>query len=475
MADMSEEDKKEIETIKNDKEFMEYMKSQGYDEGYFDLMPKEIKEAYDEYKSKKGNEQNKEDGNSQPAESKQDEGKKDELNVGGEEQNAENGENINRDEASMSAWGKWAKDHNYLFEDTKEEGWEYSFNLYKNKEDMEAKNPSSTIKGKGDSLIVKSDDLEVYREIARQAKEKGYTAINLRDKLSPQQIQMMSLAALELGIELRGNTQKIDLNNEIFKDLGEETKQKVDEYNAKLNSDKIEKIIDKAIEDAKKSKMENPDASTYDKKDSPMIKAIAIYATKKAGYEPTGDEFVNLPAAAIKELPSKHKKDMLEALASYNTSLGTKLAEQAKEDIEKLYKGEKVAGIERITSDGEPKMSGFKITEKDPMKRALLFATVVESSKGAIRPVFEPAVENVAAGVPIQYLPKNLSSILLEENYEARKRQRDEIIQRREKATGKDKEYFEAHKKLRDKGTSKEDKESALEVVKKYQEEKHKR
>ena len=496
------EDEKELQSWKEDAAFMEFLKEKGIN----DISPdnaEAVREFHKEYKERQNQDNN--DGKEQESE----------MNVGGEEGQEEGQENqeentdeeeANRDTNTMDEWKKWAEDHNYLFEDTQEKDWEYSFNLYKSKEDMEAKNPSTTVKGKGDTLMVKSDDLEVYREIARQAKEKGYTSINLKDTLSPEQAQMMALAALEQGLDVKGNTQEIDLNNETFKDLSEESKKKAEEYNNRIaqekpqeetnqqgetkpqeaqqegagNTDSLQTNIEKAIAAAKEFKEKNPEGTIgYPKTNNPEIMAANIYAAHVAGckIEDTGG-FVTLPLESIKNLPADHKQGVLTALGAYNTAMGNKMAEQAKETLEKLHKGEKVNGIEVFHSDGPVRMSGYKITETDPTKRAILFATIMASYEGGKsrseydRPFFEPPVDNVAAGVAIQYLPEKLRSILSRENFEARKRQRDEILQRRENATGKDKEYFDAHKQLRSKETPKEGKASALDVVKQYQEQK---
>ena len=112
----------------------------------------------------------------------QKEEKPQELNIGNSDNPQEAGENSGN-AANGEHWQKWAKGKGYLLDEQKEEGFDYSYTIYKDEEARKNNTPLAAIKQKGNTVSLASDSMEVYQELARDAKEKGYKRINFLESM----------------------------------------------------------------------------------------------------------------------------------------------------------------------------------------------------------------------------------------------------------------------------------------------------
>ena len=409
---LADKTRKEIQGLEKDKDFMEFLNKTNFDMSKFENDPEAVKKAHEDYKSQKDNEQKQDDNKNEKEEAKKegceqedpsgDKQEKEELNVGGNEKKSEDEENQNRDETTMASWEKWAGDHNYLFEDTKEKDWEYSFNLYKNKEDMEAKKPSATIKGKGDTLVVKSDDLDVYREIAKQSKEKGYTAINFQDSLSEYQKKMLAIACLENGVEMRNPPRMISMKDPLYKDLPDETKKKIAEYN--YNS------LTAAIDEKVKTHKKNHPQEAFDFRkelqnleENALLGAIMLKCAKENGQEIKTNGFFAIDDKSLTNAPEKEIQGLKDAVSEYNKKHG-----------EFLYNDTK----EKILKDGKDQTIDLK-NQKDKNMQAIVFA--ICSAEG----IKMENVPDMLIGDKMQYLPETVQKSVEQHNKEYKEKVRE--------------------------------------------------
>lgn len=142
----------------------------------------------------KGGEEGKGEANQDP---KEDQGV---LELGGD------GKPGNESAGLPNFWKEWAQEKNYFYEDNDAGEYDYACSVYENEGDKAAgKDPVVSVKAKGNKMFVKSDRLEVYQEIAKQAKKHNYTKINFLDTLSENQQKLLLIACFEYGLKVSGN------------------------------------------------------------------------------------------------------------------------------------------------------------------------------------------------------------------------------------------------------------------------------
>ncbi len=156
-------------------------------------------------------------------------------------------------------WSKWAENKGYNFEAKNQENPESDFEI-KDKDG----NQIVKMQKEGDKMSVASQKYEVYQKIVGDAQIDKYSFINVGENMSPEQSALLAAACLEKGMKFENGPKSIDLSMECLKDLPDEVKAKIAEYNEKGQPEqKKEATKENAAEPKEEEK--KPEVSRHDK------------------------------------------------------------------------------------------------------------------------------------------------------------------------------------------------------------------
>ena len=291
-------------------------------------------------KGEKADEGKPEGGKGQPKGGK--DGENHTLNIGGE------GKPGGGEGALPNFWKEWAEKKNYAYEDNDAGDYDYACTIYEKAEDKAAgKDPVVSVKAKGDTMLVKSDRLEVYQEIAKQAKEHGYTNVNFMDNMPENQQKLMLIACLEQGLKVSG---KVPEYLPVEKEQSEELAGKIHSYNINSFKKKYQ---------GKEEPITLPDG---DKE----YKLSALCGAMLAGAKLAEDhqDIVLQPRtfmASLPEIDGKKSSDFMKYIANYNR----KSAENIVTSTKKML-AEKPENVDALVAQINE--------EKNPYKKAILWA-----------------------------------------------------------------------------------------------------
>lgn len=370
-------------------------------------------------------------------EDNKEEEKPQELNIGNGDNPQEAGENSGN-AANGEHWQKWAKGKGYLLDEQKEEGFDYSYTIYKDEEARKNNTPLAAIKQKGNTVSLASDSMEVYQELARDAKEKGYKRINFLESLSEQQQKMLLIACISNGIDVKNAPKSIDLNDELLKGADEKTIEAVKQYN--------QKQLEAEISEHMKNSPDKP--YPVDVKDNTAA-IEKIMTAQKLGAKVETNGFLKISQEEIKKLPAMEKPQeqaLIANLQELNKNWGQKLANGVEKTLDEYVKQSK---------EGEVKP--LNIAEINPERQAVFYAVA--------KPKKIP-MENIPEKMDtsnMQYMPENIRKEMAEYNYDSRKKQ---LAKMKEEDKQKDPEAYKSREEARavrnDKSASKEDKQQAV-------------
>lgn len=373
-------------------------------------------------------------------EDNKEEEKPQDLNIGNGDNPQETGENSGN-ATNGEHWQKWAKNKGYLLDENKEEGFDYSFTIYKDEETRKNNTPLVAIKQKGNIVSLASDCMEVYQELAKDAKEKGYKRINFLESLSEQQQKMLLVACISNGIDVKNAPKSIDLNDDLLKGADEKTIEAVKQYNQKQQEAEISEH------------MKNSPNKPYPvdiKDNTAAIKKIMT--AQKLGAKVETNGFLKISSEEIKKLPAMEKPQeqaLIANLQELNKNWGQKLANGVEKTLDEYVKQSK---------EGEVKP--LNIAEINPERQAVFYA-VAKLKKIPMENV--PDKMNTSY---IQYMPDDIKTEMAEYNYERRKKQ---IAKMKEEDEQKDPDTYKSREEARavrnDKSTSKKDRQQAIAMM----------
>lgn len=155
------------------------------------------------------------------------------------------------EENKKEPWSKWAENKGYSFEAKNQENPESDFEI-KDKDG----NQIVKMQKEGDKMSVASQKYDVYQKIVGDAQIDKYNFINIGENMSPEQSALLAAACLEKGMRFENGPKAIDLDMECLKDLPDDVKAKITEYNEKGQPQKAEKAKEEAKEEVKSEKLD---------------------------------------------------------------------------------------------------------------------------------------------------------------------------------------------------------------------------
>ena len=313
------------------------------------------------------------------------------FNIGSEDPKSAE---ANADDSAIAKWQKWAGEHNYIFEDAKEEGYDYSFKLYKNEEDLKNKEPATIIKCTGNNMYVKSDDLNVYREIIKQAQEKQYNAINFLESLGDSQKKMLMIACLEAGMQMKNAPLLLSIKDPLCEGLSDETKEKIKEHNYKTLSAAANEEIKKHQAAHKEEPLDLKEI--LGAKNVPAILgATLLYEAQQQKVEVKSNCFFDVPDNEFEVVPVQRQEALREAVKLHN-----------KQYAQTVYDRDQAALIAQKEAD--PKLEIDIKGRGDPTAQAIAYAICVSKN---IK-IKEGSVPNNFDGARLDDLPEDVRKVI---------------------------------------------------------------
>lgn len=220
-------------------------------------------------------------------------------------------------------WADWAKNNGYEHSTTDKEGKEIAgyHRLSKNGKESE-------LIDKGNTCLIKSEDYNIYQARIEKAELEGFKKVKIGENMSKEQAALTAAACLQKNMKFENGPKTIDLEMECLKDLPEELKDKIKEYNEKgqVEKEKQKEGPNKEEGKDKDSKEENKEKEPASRHD----KIAAIYNKKLANLDRKG----NLtPEEKQEYVKIQNKLSSLEATGAVSgTVVADKIAEQKKND-----------------------------------------------------------------------------------------------------------------------------------------------
>lgn len=196
-------------------------------------------------------------------------------------------------------WSKWAEAKGYAFEAKNQENPESDFEI----KDKEGKQIVKMQKD-GDKMSVASQKYEVYQKIVGDAQIDKYNFINVGENMSPEQSALLAAACLEKGMKFENGPKSIDLNMECLKDLPDDVKAKIAEYNEKGQQEKTKEPEVKIIAEKEQSDVAKKKEDILKKKEENKNRLET--GTPKKDLSPYRNEGLE----ATKSLSAEHKSQM---------------------------------------------------------------------------------------------------------------------------------------------------------------------